>query len=99
MKTAIDISPCDKEILISLLESYLPQTPVWAHGSRVTGGAKPWSELDLVVFNGKKQKYELSLLREAFEESNLSFRVELLERESLPENFKSNITASHVEII
>jgi len=98
MKTAIDISPCDKEILFSLLAPYLPNTPVWTHGSRVAGGAMPWSDLDLVVFTEAKQKHKLSLLKEAFEESNLSFRVELFEWDSLPDNFKTNITASHAEI-
>ena len=98
MKTEIDINPRDKEILFSLFDWYLPQIPVWAHGSRVTGGAEPWSDLDLVVFTEKKNRCQLSLLKEALEESNLSFRVELLEWDSLPENFKSNIAASHAVI-
>ena len=98
MKTTININPRDKEILFSLLERYLPNINIWAHGSRVSGGAKPWSDLDLVVFTGAKQKYQLSLLKEAFEESNLSFRVELLEWDSLPDNFKTSITASHAVI-
>jgi len=95
----IDISPGDREILFSLLDRYLPQIPVWAHGSRVKGGAKPWSDLDLVVFTDAKYKYQLSLLKEALEESNLSFAVELLEWESLSDNLKSNITASHAVIV
>ena len=98
MKTEIDINPRDKEILFSLLDRYLPQVPVWAHGSRVTGGAKPWSDLDLVVFNGAKYKYQLSLLKEELEESNLPFRVDILEWDSLPDNFKTNIMASHAVI-
>ena len=99
MKTEIDINSHDKEILFSLLNRYLPQIPVWAHGSRVTGGAKPWSDLDLVVFTEAKYKYQFSLLKEAFEESNLSFHVELLEWDSLPDNFKRNIAASHAVIV
>ena len=95
MKTEIDINVNDKEILFSHLEKYLPHTSVWAHGSRVTGNAKPWSDLDLVVFTGTQDKYQLSLLKEALEESNLSLRVELLEWDSLPDNFKKNITAFH----
>ena len=63
LKTAIDIQPRDKEILLSLFARYLPHTIVWAYGSRVTGVAKSWSDLDLVVFTGKEHKYQLSLLR------------------------------------
>ena len=99
MNTEIDINSRDKEILSSLLEWYLPHTSVWAHGSRVTGSAKPWSDLDLVVFTETEHKYQLSLLKEALEESNLSFRVELLEWDSLPDNYKTNITASHAVIV
>ena len=90
----IDINPRDKEILFSLLALYLPRTTVWAYGSRVTGHAQPWSDLDLVVFSGAEEKPRLSLLKEALDESNLSFRVDLLEWDSLPENFKMNISSS-----
>ena len=98
VNTAIDIGPSDKKILFSLLAKYLPHTPVWAYGSRVKGNARPWSDLDIVVFTSEKQKYRLSLLREALEESNLSFRVQLLEWDCLPENFKANVAASHAVI-
>ena len=98
-KIELDISHRDKEILSSLLEYYLPNTVVWAYGSRITGNTKPWSDLDLVVFTGEEQKYQLSLLKEALEESNLTFRVDLMEWNGLPENFKKNIISSHTEIV
>jgi len=96
--TAVDINPRDKEILCSLLSQYLPDTPVWIYGSRVMGKALPWSDLDMVVFTKADQKYRLSLLQEAFEESNLSFRIDLREWDWLPDDFKANIEASHAEI-
>lgn len=98
VKTEIDINPLDKEILVSLLARYLPNTTVWAYGSRVRGHAHPWSDLDLVVFSNPEQKQQVSRLKEALEESNLSFRVDLLEWDSLPDNFKANITNSHAEV-
>ena len=98
INTAIDINTGDREVLFSLLAQYLPDTPVWAFGSRIKGDAKPWSDLDLVVFTGTEQKCRLSLLREALEESNLSFRTQLLEWDYLPEKFKTTIKASHVVI-
>jgi type I restriction enzyme S subunit len=76
----------------------LPNTTVWAYGSRATGNALPWSDLDLVVFTKANQKYRLSLLKEALEESNLSFRIDLLEWDWLPDDFKANIKASHVAL-
>jgi hypothetical protein len=51
-----------------------------------------------VVFTGVGQGSQLSLLKEALEESNLSFRVDLLEWDSLPENFKKSIKAGYAVI-
>ena len=95
----VDINPRDREMLFSLLAQHLPHTSVWAHGSRVTGSSRPWSDLDLVVFTAAGQEYRLSLLKEALEESNLSFRVDLLEWEPLPDNLKANIEASHAVLV
>lgn len=92
------ISVCDKEILTSLLKKYLPNTPVWVYGSRLTDAVRPWSDLDMVVFTKIDQQYPLSLLKEAFEESNLSFRVDLQEWNLLPDSFKTNIEKSHAKI-
>ena len=99
INSVIDINARDREILFSLLARFLPHTPVWAFGSRVTGSAKPWSDLDLVVFTGTEQKHQLSLLKEALEESNLSFRTQILEWDCLPENFRTNIKASHTALV
>ena len=98
VNTSIDINHSDKEILLSLLAQYLPHTSVWAYGSRVKGSAKLWSDLDLVVFTAAEQRCRLSLFKEALEESNLSFRVQLLEWDYLPDNIKENIKASHAVI-
>jgi len=95
----LDINPSDKVILFSLLEHYLPQTTVWAYGSRVSRRALPCSDLDLVVFSSAEQKHRISSLKEALEESNLSFRVDILEWDSLPDNFKAGITGSPVAVI
>ena len=95
----IDINARDSKILFSLLAHYLPDTTVWAFGSRVTGNSKPWSDLDLVVFTEAKQQHLLSSLKEALEESNLSFRTQILEWDCLPQNFRENILASHTVIV
>ncbi|WP_010261326.1 nucleotidyltransferase family protein [Treponema primitia] len=93
---AIALTSRDRDILISLIGQFLPRTPVWAFGSRVTGTFHPWSDLDLVVFTGAEQRPQVSLLKEALDESNLPFRVDLLEWDGLPETFKENIKAAYV---
>ncbi|MDR3124216.1 MAG: nucleotidyltransferase domain-containing protein [Treponema sp.] len=94
----IALAPRDRDTLVGLIDRFLPGTPVWAFGSRVTGNSRPWSDLDLVVFAGAEQRPRLSLLKEALEESNLPFRVDLLEWEGLPENFKETIKAGYAAL-
>ena len=95
----IDIKPRDKQILVSLLVQYLPDTTVWAYGSRVTGHSRPWSDLDLVLFSRLEQKHRISLLKEALDESNLSFRVDLFEWDTLPDSFKKIFSASSTVLL
>lgn len=96
MEEKVAITPRDKEILSFLLTQYLPNTAVWAYGSRVSNDVRPWSDLDIVVFTKADQQVQLSLLKEALEESNLSFRVDLHEWDFLPDNFKTIIKTSRV---
>ncbi|GHT59862.1 hypothetical protein FACS1894109_16560 [Spirochaetia bacterium] len=94
----IDLKSHDRDTLVSLIGQFLPHSIVWAFGSRVKGSSCPWSDLDLVAFTQMEQRPQVSLLKEALEESNLPFRVDLLEWDGIPENFKENIKAEYVVI-
>jgi predicted nucleotidyltransferase len=94
--TDIDLKPRDRDTLVSLLDQFLPHSTVWAFGSRITGNARPWSDLDLVAFTKTEQGPQVSLLKEALEESNLPFRVDLLEWDRIPERFRETIKAEYV---
>ena len=60
MTTDIDISPEQRELLLAILHRHLPGVIVWAYGSRVKGGARPNSDLDLVVFTTPAQRPQMS---------------------------------------
>jgi len=90
------LSPEQQKIILDLLRMHLPDTVVWAYGSRMCGTANAKSDLDLVVFAGPEKKLQVFALKEAFEESNLPFRVDLFSWSELPENFKNNIKAEHL---
>ena len=92
----LDITPSQKEELQALLKYYLPETVVWAYGSRVTGNAHSASDLDLVAFTTPSQLAAISELREALEESNLPFRVDLFVWEQVPESFRANIMSAYI---
>ena len=94
----IDLSREHRATVLALLEEHLSGTTVWAHGSRVTWNARETSDLDLVVFATPEQTDQVGSLREALEESNLPFRVDLLVWDDLPTEFRERIDAEHVAL-
>lgn len=94
----IDLSSSQQKIITKLLQTYLPHTEVWAYGSRVQGKARPSSDLDLVAFASSHQKENIFELRDAFEESDLPFRVDLFIWDEIPKRFHPNIKQVHIII-
>jgi len=76
----------------SILQRFLPENEVWAFGSRVNGNAKPYSDLDLAIIS--KQPIPLPLLAEvaeAFSESDLPWKVDLVDWATTSEQFRQVI--------
>ncbi len=92
----IDLTAVERCLVFDLIKQYLPDTDVWAYGSRVNWTARPQSDLDLVVFSDHKQRHQVSDLQEAFAESDLPFRVDVLVWQDLPEAFQKVINRHHV---
>ena len=99
LEQAIDVTAADRRTILSLIERYLPDTAAWIHGSRAKWTSRPQSDLDLVVFATPEQRGRVGALREAFEESNLPFRVDLLVWDEVPETFRRKIEAEHVVLV
>ena len=95
----IDITADQRKTLLTLLKRHLPNTTTWAYGSRVKWTSRPQSDLDLVVFTKPDQERRVSELRDAFEESNLPFRVDLLVWRTIPERYRKQIEAEHVVLV
>ena len=94
----LELSEAQKQEVAALLKRYLPDTEVWAYGSRLTHTAHRHSDLDLVAFAVEEQGPALAALREAFEESSLPFRVDLFAWAEIPQRFRANIEAQHAVI-
>jgi predicted nucleotidyltransferase len=78
--------------LLEQIELYIPKATVWAFGSRVKGAYRPASDLDVAVLCDKETaKRALPKLNEVFVESDLPFKVQLLDFNRLPENMQENI--------
>ncbi len=91
----IDITSEEREVILNLLQRHLPGVEAWVYGSRAKWTSRPQSDLDLVVFTTPEQSPKIGDLREAFEESNLSFRVDLFVWHEVPEQFHQEIKRNH----
>ncbi|MBF0625652.1 MAG: nucleotidyltransferase domain-containing protein [Magnetococcales bacterium] len=98
MTSPLDITPEQRDLLLALLSRFISGVTVWAHGSRVKGNARPYSDLDLVVFTTPAQRSLVSELKEALDESNLPFLVDVLVWDDIPASFHRNINGKHVVV-
>lgn len=96
MKTTLDITHKQRCMILTLLEQYIPAVKVWAYGSRVKGTSQPHSDLDMIAFSNKEEQAQISALKEAFEESNLPFRIDFFVWDEVPEQFHKSIEKEHV---
>jgi len=78
----------------AILRRHVPGYDVWAYGSRVTGGAFEASDLDLVTRHPAdlhRPCENLLDLRDAFVESNLPIRVDVMDWARIPDTFRREI--------
>ena len=99
VERTIDVTAGQRKTILALLERHLPGTEAWVYGSRAKWTSRPQSDLDLVVFATPQQRRRVGNLREAFEESNLPFRVDLFVWDEVPETFREQIEAERVVLV
>lgn len=90
----LTIRPHDLIIVHKILSKHIPSTAqVWAFGSRVKGTARPYSDLDLTIdLHHQPLAYELLVaLRDDFEESDLPFKVDIVDWNTIDDKFRSII--------
>ena len=74
----VDIEPQQLKTVIDLLGLYLPDREVWAYGSRVSGRARKYSDLNLAVMGeGFPDDVAMFHLREDLSESRVPFMIDL----------------------
>ena len=92
----IDLRPDHLEIVKRILAEHVPGCEVRAFGSRVKWTAKGYSDLDLAILGPRKLKRSrLGLLAEAFSESDLPFRVDVLDWHTLSDEFRQIVTQEY----
>ena len=98
VEQVLDITAAERRTVRALLQRHLPGATAWVYGSRAKWTSTPRSDLDVVVFSTPEQLRHVGDLREAFEESNLPFRIDLFVWDEVPESFKAHVEAHHVVI-
>ena len=95
----LDIRPDHLKFVEEILEKHLPDREVWAFGSRVNGTAKETSDLDLVVIGETPLDFQtLGSLRDDFSESNLPYKVDVVDWAKIGEPFREIIRKEKVVI-
>ena len=88
----IDLEPKHLEMIKHILAQHVPDCEVRVFGSRVTGKAQTYSDIDIaLVGNGLIDWRRIETLKDAFSESNLPIIVDVLDFNAASENFQKII--------
>lgn len=95
--TPLDIGGRDLETVLRILREHVPEHPVRAFGSRVRGTARRTSDLDLAIMTDRPLgAARTAALRDAFSESDLPWKVDLLDWAETGEDFRMLVDAEAV---
>jgi predicted nucleotidyltransferase len=93
----IDVRPDLWAIVRNILRRHVPESEVWAFGSRATGKAKRYSDLDLAIMSDTGLPLAVRAeLEEAFSESDLPWRVDVVDWATTSPTFQAIIMRDKV---
>ena len=97
MHSSIHLRPEQLRLVQSLLHDHVPDREVRAFGSRVTGKAKPMSDLDLCIMGDEPLPPSvLDQLAAAFSDSTLPFKVDVIVWADVGDRFRAAINTATV---
>jgi predicted nucleotidyltransferase len=96
----IDLQSDHRRLVLNILRANLPgSAKAWVFGSRATGRARRYSDLDLTIDAGRRLRLdETARLTEAFSDSDLPYRVDLLDWHDIDERWRQTIVAERVAL-
>jgi type I restriction enzyme, S subunit len=95
----IDIRRDQWQIVRDILQKNVPQHDVWAFGSRAKWTAKPYSDLDLAIISDKPLSLAVgAALAEDFSESDLPWKVDVVDWATTSESFRQIIERDKVVV-
>jgi predicted nucleotidyltransferase len=97
--TGLDLSPDDLKAVRAILARHVPEFEVRAFGSRVCGTARRTSDLDLAIMTAAPlEAARMADPREAFSESDLAFKVDLVDWAGTGAEFRRVIEGAYVVV-
>jgi predicted nucleotidyltransferase len=96
----IELPADHRQLVLRVLDAHLPRgTKAWVFGSRATGRARRYSDLDLAIDAGRRLSLdELAELAEAFSDSDLPYKVDLIDWLNIDDRWRQTITAERVAL-
>ncbi len=99
MQPKIDLQAKHYKIVVDILSQIIPNHEVIVFGSRATGKAKRMSDLDLCIIAKENLSFKtLAELADAFDESLLPFKVDIVEWLDLDETFRKIIQHDGIKL-
>jgi type I restriction enzyme S subunit len=99
VESALDLTPDQWRIVHDILQRSVPEYEVWAFGSRARGEAKRYSDLDLAIITTQPMSLSRSAaLAEEFAESELPFKVDIVDWAVASDTFRQIIERQRVVV-
>lgn len=110
MRLGITLEVADIRCVCDILQTVLktsvvsasnaPCLEAWVFGSRATGHARPYSDLDILISSPKQLDWRTRAdLTDAFEASALPFHVDVVEEAHLAPGISPRVLAERVRLI
>ena len=95
----LDLAPKNYDLVLYILGQFVSDNEVWAFGSRVTGTARKYSDLDIAIINDCPLPLSITAdLNNAFSESDLPIKVDVVDYAACDESFQIIIKTNHIVI-
>lgn len=97
----MSITDEEKSLIIKIARSIFPDNAItfYIFGSRAKNSARESSDLDLMIKGNDRISFgRIGFLKEAFDESNLTYKVDVVDYYQLEEHFRENILKTAIKL-
>ena len=96
----LDLESRHLAVVVGILNHHVPGARTYAFGSRVTGRAHRFSDLDLAIqWENGLDLGTMAKLREEFSESNLPMKVDVVDLLCVSSEFKKIILQEVIDVV